>query len=137
MGVDLAWRLKRRLVGADEPGDRKPGLAAARKKLGPRAKRMRQAGVGRGGVLAGAVADDEAAADRKPGLVGERGLPAASRAISRRVFGWRGAGVTVSKTIAVAGSKAIERRPASLRRFVARTSAARASAASGSTLSGR
>ena len=74
MGVDLAWRLKRPLVGADEPGDRKAGLAAARKKLGPRAERMRQAGAGRGGVLAGAVADDEAAADRKPGLVGERGL---------------------------------------------------------------
>ena len=75
MGVDLAWRLKRRLVGADEPGDRKPGRAAAREKLGPRAKRMRQAGVGRGGVLAGAVADDETAADREPGLVGERSAP--------------------------------------------------------------
>jgi L-serine deaminase len=64
-------------------------------------------------------------------------LAAEVRAIRRKVFGWRGAGVTVSKTIAVAGSKAIERRPASSRRFVARTSAASASAASGSTLSGR
>ena len=40
--------------------------------------------------------------------------PAASRATSRMVLGWRGAGVTVSNAIAVAGSKAIERRPARL-----------------------
>ena len=72
MSVDLALRAERRLVGADQPGDRKPRLASADQKLRPRAERMRQADVGaRRRLPVRAVADDEAAADREPGLVGE------------------------------------------------------------------
>ena len=72
MGVRLAFRPKRRLVGPHQFGDRKPALAPARQKLGPRAKGIGKLRFGRGRIVAGAVADDEAAADREPGLVGER-----------------------------------------------------------------
>ena len=78
MGVGLAFGPQRGLVGAHELGDRKLGFAPARQKLGPRAKGIGKLRLGRGRVFAGAVADDEPAADREPGFVGERpALPVA------------------------------------------------------------
>ena len=72
MGIDCAFRPERRLVRPHELGDRELSFAPARQKLGPGAKGIGQARFGRGGVRARAVADDEPATDREPGLVGER-----------------------------------------------------------------
>ena len=96
---------------------------------------MRQARVGRGRVFVGAVANDEAAADREPGLVGERGAARVLRDEPQRIGMARRRRQRVEHEC-VAGSKAMARRPASLRRFVSRASATSASAASGSTVNG-
>ncbi len=66
-------------------GDGKPGLAPTRQKLGAGAKGMREMRVGRGSVFAGAVANDETAADREPGLVGERGAARVLRDEPQRI----------------------------------------------------
>ena len=79
MSVGLAFRPQRRLVGPHELGDRKPALAPARQKLGPRAKRIGKLRFACGRVFAGAVTDDEPAPDREPGLVGERSALPVSR----------------------------------------------------------
>ena len=52
MGVRLAFRPQRRLVGPNELGDRQPALTPARQKLGPRAKGIRKLRLGRGRVFA-------------------------------------------------------------------------------------
>ena len=63
--------------------------------------------------------------------------PAASRAQKASVLGWRGGALTTSKTMSTAGSNAIALRPARRSVLRAATSATRASARSGSTVSGR
>ena len=63
---------KRRLVRAHQLGDRKLGFAPARQKIGPGAKRIGNLRPGRGRVAIGAVANDEPAADREPGLIRQR-----------------------------------------------------------------
>ncbi len=72
MGVRIARRPQRRLVGPHELGDRKRGFPPARQKLGPRAKRIGKQRSWRRRVVLGAVADDEPAANREPCFVGER-----------------------------------------------------------------
>ena len=74
MSLDRALGPKRGLVRPHQFGDREPAFAPARQQFGPRAKGIGHARFGRGEVCvcARAVADDESAADREPGLVGER-----------------------------------------------------------------
>ena len=70
--VRLARRAQSVLVGAHQLRDRKPRLAAAREKLGAGAEGPGDAGAALGPALVVALARDKTAADREPGLVGER-----------------------------------------------------------------
>ena len=93
-----------------------------RSKARPRARareaRPRAEGIGQAAPLALppprlAVANDEAAADREPGFVGAAPCRPRRTRRSACVLGWRGAGVTMSKTICALGIEGDGAPPAS------------------------
>ena len=96
-------------------GDREAAFAASRQQFGAGAE-----GIGNRRGLAAPPSSAPSRTTKPPPTESQVSsasvAPAASLATRRSVLGWRGVGVRISKAIAVSGSKAMRRLPASGRR---------------------